>query len=40
MRLSAPETSPRSRTLLTPAARPVDAIVTYFLDMPRTSGVL
>jgi hypothetical protein len=33
---SAPETSPRRRTPLTPPARPVRAIGTYFLDMPRT----
>jgi len=32
---SAPETSPRRRTPLTPPARPVCAIGTYFLDMPR-----
>jgi hypothetical protein len=30
----APETSPRKRTPLTPPARPVRAIGTYFLDKP------
>jgi hypothetical protein len=29
-------TSPRRRTSLMPPARPVSAIGTYFLDMPRT----
>jgi hypothetical protein len=32
---SVPETSPRRRTPLTLPARPVCAIGTYFLDMPR-----
>jgi hypothetical protein len=32
---SAPETSPRRRTPLTPTARPVCAIGTYFLDRSR-----
>jgi len=32
---SAPETSPRRRTPLTPPAQPVCAIGTYFLDTPH-----